>query len=115
MESLPSITPTMQRVQRRDQGPLGVGSEVRIKQPGQPERIWTVTRYDPPHHFSWTTSTMGVQMTGVHDLASFDDGTTNTLAIELAGPLAPILGRLMKRPIQKALATENEGFQVAAE
>ena len=115
VESWPSLTPTMTRVQRLDAAPLRVGADVKIKQPGQPERVWTVRELEPKRRFAWSTRAMGMTMTGVHQLDHSTSGTRNTLAIDLDGRLAPVLGRLLKRPLRRALATENDGFKTAAE
>ena len=115
VESLPTVTPTMTRVERLDEGPLGVGSEIRIKQPGQRERAWTVTEFEPEQRFAWSTRAMGMTMTGRHEVRPSDGGTSNTLSIDLVGTLAPVLGPLLRRPIAKALATENRGFKTAIE
>lgn len=115
VESLPSLTDTMTEVERLDSMPLTVGSRVRIKQPGQPARVWTVTELDPGRRFVWTTRAMGMTMTAAHKLRESDHGTVNTLSVDLAGVLAPVLGRLLRRAITKALATENAGFKQAAE
>ncbi len=114
VERLPSVTPTMTSVERLDDGPLAVGSTVAIVQPGQRRRTWTVTELAPPSRFAWSTRLLGTTMTGVHDVAPHEHGCTNTLAIEFDGALAPILGRLLRRPISTALDTENEGFARAA-
>src|SRR5207244_7694229 len=79
VEKWPSITPTMSRVVRLDDGPLRVGSRARIKQPGQTEAVWTVTRLDERREFTWQTRRMGVTMTGSHLLEPAGDGCRNTL------------------------------------
>lgn len=115
VEALPSTTTTLSRVERLDDAPLAVGSQVRIKQPAQRSRVWTVTELDEPRRFSWTTRALGLSMTAVHELGPTEDGTSNTLALVLDGRLAPILGPLLSRPMRKALATENRGLKAAAE
>lgn len=115
VESWPAMTPTMTSVERLDDAALRVGSEVKIKQPGQRERVWTVRQLEPGRCFAWSTRAMGMTMTGSHRLAGSDRGTTNTLAIELTGRLAPVLGRLLRRPLRQALEAENGGFKSAAE
>ena len=115
VENLPDLTPTMSRVERLDDGPVAVGSQARIEQPGQRARVWTVTELDRPRRFVWTTRALGMDMAGVHELSTTNGRTTNTVAIELRGALAPVLGPLVKAPIGRALATENDGFKEAAE
>ncbi|MGI9621446.1 MAG: SRPBCC family protein [Acidimicrobiales bacterium] len=115
VESLPSLTPTITEVERLDKGPLEVGSRVRIKQPGQRARVWTITAFEPERLFSWSTAAMGMTMTGIHELSHAEGITSNSLTIELSGRLAPILGPLLVGPLHKALAAENDGFKSVAE
>jgi uncharacterized membrane protein len=115
IESWPTITRTMTSVTQLDEGPLRIGSPVRIKQPGQRARVWTVTALDAQRRLAWSTTAMGVDMTGIHQLTSSTNGTTNELTIELDGTIAPIVGALLRRPIAHALATENRGFKAAGE
>ncbi len=115
IESWPTITPTITSVERLDSGSLEIGSKARLKQPGQLLRVWTVTALEPEHRFTWSTRAMGVTMTGSHVLAESEAGTTNTLTVDIDGPLSPIIGAVVRGPISKAIATENRGFKVAAE
>lgn len=115
VEALPELTPTMTKVSRIGHEPIGVGSEVSIKQPGQPERVWTVIELEPDRSFVWSTKAMGMTMTASHQLADAEVGTSNTLTIEVTGALSPVVGPLLRRPLRKALATENQGFKAAAE
>ena len=115
VESWPTFTPTMTSIRRLDDAPLGVGSAVSIKQPGQRERVWTVTELEPNRRFAWSTRAMGVTMTGAHQLAESGGGTANTLTVDLEGRLAPVVGALLRGPVRKALVAENQGFKTAAE
>ena len=115
VEGWPDETPTMTSIERLEPGPLTVGSRVRIKQPAQRRRVWTVTSIEPQSRFAWTTRALGTQMTATHSLGANATGATNTLSVELTGPLAPIVGALVRRPIRKAMKIENEGFRRAAE
>jgi uncharacterized membrane protein len=115
VEAWPAHTPSMTSVERLDATPLAVGSQARIKQPAQPERVWTVTTFEPRQRFAWSTKAMGTRMTGGHQLEERNGGTTNTLTVDIEGPLAPLMGLLMRRPIRKAIEQENEGFKAWAE
>lgn len=114
VETWPDITPTMTSVELLDT-PLQLGSDARIKQPGQRQRTWTVTELEPQRSFAWSTKMLGLSMTGAHHLEATDDGTRNTLIVDIEGSFAPIIGPLLKRPIAKAIAAENDGFREAAE
>jgi uncharacterized membrane protein len=115
IEALPSLTPTITRAERLDDGPLRIGFRARLKQPGQPSRVWTVTEHEPNQRFEWTTRSRGFTMTAGHALSHADGITRNELAIHLSGPLAGLVGALGGRRIAAALATESESFRRAAE
>jgi len=115
VESWPQHTPTMSSVERLDSAPLAVGSKVKIKQPAQRPRVWTVTALETGEEFAWATRVMGTTMTGSHLLSPSADGTVQTLEIEITGRLSGLVGALISGPTGKAIATENEGFKAAAE
>jgi uncharacterized membrane protein len=115
VEAWPDYTPTMDRVERLDDGPIAVGSQARIKQPSQGERVWTVTALEPRRRFAWSTRAMGTRMTGGHHLEESGAATKQTLTIDIEGKLAPLVGLLLRMPIRKAIRQENEGFKAAAE
>jgi uncharacterized membrane protein len=111
----PTMTPTMTRVVRLDDGPLRIGSQARIKQPRQPEAVWTVTRLEPGHVFAWQTTRMGLNLTGSHILEPAGDGCRNTLTLDITGAGSGLFARLFGRPMRSAIETENAGFKRAAE
>lgn len=115
VESWPQHTPTMTKIERLDAGPLGIGSTALVKQPGQRARVWTVTTFEPEQCFAWSTRAMGTTMTGRHEMTPSDTGTIQTLTVEIEGRLSPVVGALVRGPIAKAIAQENQGFKTAAE
>lgn len=115
VEAWPDHTPSMTSVERLDDGPLGIGSQARIKQPAQGTKVWTVTEFEPRKRFAWSTRSMGMTMTGRHELIERDSGMTNRLTIDIDGPLAGLFGLLLRRPIRSAITKENEGFKAWAE
>lgn len=115
VERWPDTTPTMTSVERLDEGPLAVGSQARIKQPGQRARVWTVTRFEQGRLFAWSTSALGTHMEGSHHLSEDGTGCVNRLELEITGGTAGLVGRLFGRQLLKAITTENEGFKQAAE
>ena len=116
IEDWPRLTPTtMTRVERVDSGPLRMGSQARIKQPGQRPAVWTVRRLDAPNAFEWATTTMGMTMTARHRIEPTATGCRNTLTVDITGGLSRILGRLVGSQIAKVIATENECFRREAE
>ncbi|MEL6981935.1 MAG: SRPBCC family protein [Actinomycetota bacterium] len=115
VESWPEHTPTMTSVERLDDRPLAVGSTVRIKQPAQRARLWTVSHLEPNRRFAWSAKTMGTTMIATHELTPNGSGTTQTLRVEIEGKLSRFVQALVGRPIAKAIATENHGFKTVAE
>lgn len=115
VEALPDHTPTMSTVERLEQAPLTIGSKVRIKQPAQRSKIWTITEFNEHRRFSWTTTSTGTTMTASHDLVETSTGTRNALTVEMNGLLGAVFGIFVQRQIQKALAAENGAFKTAAE
>lgn len=115
VESWPDHTPTMTRVERLEGGSIAIGSRARVAQPGQRAKVWTVDELDDGSTFAWSTRVMGATMRGRHAIAPGPTGCINTLSVEIEGPTARVLGLLVRRPIAKAIAKENEGFKTAAE
>jgi hypothetical protein len=126
----PSITPTVLRVDRLDDqatdddatddpaataGPVRVGSSVRMKQPGQPVAVWTVTKMDPGREFSWQTKRMGLTMAASHRLSADGGSCRNELILDLTGPAARLFGMVFGGMVRTALETENAGFKARAE
>lgn len=115
IESWPSTTPTVTSVERLDDGPLRVGSQARLKQPGQRRKVWTVTAFRPNELFEWEAKVAGVRTVGSHRLSAVDGGCRNTLVITLHGRRGRLLGRLAGRSMRASLAKENAGFKQHAE
>jgi uncharacterized membrane protein len=115
VEAWPATTPTMQSVKRLDDGPLRVDSQARIKQPGQAEAVWTVTRLEPGHEFSWESRRRGLVLTGTHTVTADGSNCRNTLVLDATGPLAAPLGLVFGAVFRRVLRTENAGFKAAAE
>lgn len=115
VESWPDFLSTVEKVQQVGDAPLCAGSAVRVKQPGQRERVWTVVAVEPNRRFVWSTRAMGMTMTATHQLGESGTGTHNHLIIELHGRLAPVLGRLLTPLLLRSLTAENQGFTSACE
>jgi uncharacterized membrane protein len=115
VEAWPTMTPTITSLSRLDDGPLVPGSRARLVQPGQRPRVWTVTRVEPMACFEWGATSFGIFMTGTHLLEATPGGCRNTLLLDLSGPGAGLLGRLLGARIRRSLAAENLGFKQRAE
>jgi Polyketide cyclase / dehydrase and lipid transport len=111
----PSFTPTMQRVERLDAGPMRIGSSARIKQPGQTPAVWTVTRVEPERELTWQTRRMGLTMVGSHTLTTVGTQCRNTLSIDVAGRGSRLFALVIGWLVRRSLAVENAGFKAQAE
>ena len=100
---------------RRDDGPFGVGSRARLRQPGQPEAVWEVTAFVPGERFTWRTERAGLQMTATHELRPEGEGTTNTLRVAASGWMTVLIGPLLRFLMRRALAAENAGLKARCE
>ena len=114
VERWTSFMPTVQAVTLLEPGPLHVGSSARVKQPGQTAAVWTVSTITPEAEFTWETRRMGLRMIGRHLLAPVDEGTRNTLSIEVTGRGAGLFGLFFGGMIARVIRQENEAFQRAA-
>jgi uncharacterized membrane protein len=110
----PTFMPTVQSLERLDEGPLRVGSSARVKQPAQTAAVWTVTRLEDKREFTWETKRMGIRMTGRHLLSPTADGTRNTLVLDVTGRGAGLFGALFGGAIRRSIKAENEAIQRAA-
>ena len=111
----PSFLPTVQRLERIDEGPLRVGSSARIKQPGQPVATWIVTRLEPGREFTWQATRRGLTIAGSHLVEETADGCRNTLTLEATGPAARPFGWAFGPMVRRSLRSENAGFRAKAE
>lgn len=115
VERWPEWTPTVTSVTRLDQGPLGLGSMVRIKQPMQPAAQWVVTVFDQERRFAWETRRPGLRIAATHELVPHHTGTTNILRVETEGMVAILLRPLLWMALPRALAGENRGLKARCE
>ena len=116
IERWPDLLPTVTSVERLDEGPLRVGSRARLKQPAQRPTVWTVTRLDAPAAFEWEAVVFGVPTRAAHRIEPLGPNRCrNTLALELTGRWAGIVGRLVGRRMRSVLRTEQERFSAAAQ
>jgi uncharacterized membrane protein len=115
MERWPEITKSMREVRRTDSGPLRVGSEAIVRQPGLPRARWRVTELEPGRSFTWETTATGVTTAGEHIVAESGQGSTITLTLRQHGPLTRLVHVLAGRRAQRYLSMEMEGFRRTAE
>ena len=115
VERWPERIPTVEAVQRLDDGPLAVGSRTRLRQPRLPEEVWTVTDLVDGSSFTWESRSSGVTVTATHLVAPHPVGSLLTLSLTVSGAMA-WLGWFMTRSLTtRYVETEAASIQRAAE
>ncbi len=117
VESWPQITESMTSVKVVEEGPLRIGSHVKIKQPKLAPTDWTVTELveDELRRFTWVSSSMGVRSTGVHDVTTQNGTTHLRLELDQTGLLAGVVGLLAGGLIRRYMGMEEQGIKKRAE
>jgi uncharacterized membrane protein len=115
IERWPELSDSTRSVRRLDTGPLRVGSEAILKQPGLPSARWRVTELDPDRAFVWETKNGGVTTIGDHRVEPDGAGSTITITLRTRGPLAPVVDLLVAGAARRHVAMELEGFRAAAD
>jgi len=115
VERWPERIPTVDAVERLDDGPLVVGSRTRLQQPRLPTAVWTVTELTDESSYTWESNSPGVTVIATHVVEPHPDGSRLTLAVKGSGPLSGI-GWLMTRSLTKQyVETEASSIRRAAE
>src|SRR5688500_8658456 len=71
VEEWPTWAPQMKRLDRVEQGPLRLGSRIRVRPKGLPANVWHVTEFEEGRLFSWETTLMpGFRLIGGHELTT---------------------------------------------
>jgi len=115
LERWPEMTKSMREVRRLDSGPLRVGSEAVVRQPGLPRTRWRVTELDFGRSFTWEAAAGGVTTAASHIVEADGQGAMITLTLSQHGPLAGVLGVLVGRRARRYVSMEAEGFRRTAE
>ena len=116
VERWPEWASTVTSVRRHDDGPLAVGSRARVEQPRIPPTEYVVTELEPGRSFTWVAIGPGVRTTARHVLEELGTGSTRvTLAVEQAGPVGVVMGRLYRRLTDRYLTAEAEGIKARSE
>ncbi|MEU6414638.1 SRPBCC family protein [Microbispora sp. NPDC046933] len=107
----PEFTPTMTAVEHLGDGPLSLGSRVRIKQPGLPPMVWQVTEFTDGASFAWRAAGAGVTTLATHVLTPREGGVSVLLGIDQSGPLAPLMSLLIGGRTRRYVRTEAESLK----
>jgi uncharacterized membrane protein len=116
LEAWPRRIETVDVVELLTPAPIGVGSRARLKQPKLPEGTWEVTAWDAPTWFEWRQKSGGVTSVADHRVAGLGEGRSRlSLSLEMRGLLAPLVGRLSSRMVDRYMGLEARGIKQAAE
>src|SRR5213080_2743697 len=88
----------------RIDGEFRPGAAITSKARGLPRSTLKVTRVEPPALWVDESRSPGVRMTFDHVIEPTPDGTVLTERANIRGPLAPILGRLLRRRLEALFA-----------
>ncbi len=116
VERWPASSPTMISVQRQDSGPFQKGSSARIRQPKVPTVVWTVTDFQPPREFTWTTSSPGVTTIAGHVVSPGPgESVTVTLSVRRTGIFAGLVDWLYSDLTRDYVNREAAGLKRVCE
>ncbi|MEV6285939.1 SRPBCC family protein [Kribbella sp. NPDC051770] len=111
----PDWTPTVDAVERLDEGALRVGSRTRIRQPKLPVAVWEVTELKDGEYFEWVSRAPGIKTTGGHRVISTPEGTVATATIIQEGPLGWLFGKLYAKLTRNYIQLETENLKRVSE
>ncbi len=116
VERWPEWATHMKSLVPQGEGPVGLGSRVRVKAKGLPGSIWEVTEFEPQRSYTWVTSLApGLSMTGGHVVEPEDDGSRATLSLEASGPLAAVVGPLLAIVFRRNTRLATDGLKAYCE
>lgn len=115
VERWPERIPTVDSVERLDDGPLAVGSRTRLRQPRLSPAVWTVTELTDGSSYTWESKSSGVTVVASHVVEPHPDGSRLTLALTVSGLLAGIGWLMTKSLTRRYVETEAASIKAAAE
>lgn len=102
----PEWTPTIDSVQRIDDGPFGVGSRTKVRQPKLPQALWEVTEVVDGRSFTWEAGGPGMKTIARHEVVPAGDGSKVTLSIEQTGPMGAVAAFVWRKLTQRYIELE---------
>lgn len=115
VERWPEWTSSMIEVRRLNDGPFGVKSKVRIRQPKLKTMIWEVSEFQAGRSFSWEVRSVGVHVVARHEIKPSAGGSTVVLTIDQTGWLAPLVQLLLGGITERYMRMEAEGLKRRSE
>jgi len=106
----PEWTPTIDSVERLDDGPFQVGSRAKVRQPKLPQASWEVSEVVAGRSFTWVAKGPGMKTIARHEVVPDGSGSKVTLSIEQAGPFGAVAATLWRRLTQHYIELEAESL-----
>jgi hypothetical protein len=107
-------TASVTSVRLTERGPLRPGSRAWVRQPKFPPALWTVTEV-LDSSFTWVSRAPGILVTARHFVVPQGTGSRATLALNFAGLLGPLFGRLTSGINNRYLEMEAAGLKKRSE
>lgn len=108
-------TASITSVKRFDDGPLGVGSRVRVRQPRLRPAVFEVTAFERGRAFVWETRSGGLTATASHEATPIPGGSRVRLALDFSGWPMFLLAWWVRRISVRYLTLEAQGLKRRAE
>ena len=106
----PEWTPTIDSVERLDDGPFAVGSRAKVRQPKLPQAQWEVTEVVDGRNFTWEARGPGMKTIARHEVVPDGTGSKVTLSIEQTGPMGAVAAFVWKSLTQRYIELEAESL-----
>jgi uncharacterized membrane protein len=106
----PEWTPTVDSVERLDDGPFTIGSRARLRQPKLPQAVWEVTGVHDGESFTWEAKGPGMKTIGRHEVVPDGTGSTVVLSIEQTGPMGAVAAWGWRKLTQRYIELEAESL-----
>jgi len=116
LDRWPVWTKSVRRMRRLGDGEFGMGSKVRITQPGLGTATWVVDEWQPNSSFTWTASLPGVRSVAQHRIVPVAPGRVKVvLTIQQTGRFADLVERFYGKKIERYMRLEAEGLRRSLE
>ena len=116
VERWPEWASYMRSLVPQDEGPLRMGSRVRVTPKGMPGSVWTVTEFDEGRSYTWETSLApGLRLAGGHVYEAEGAGTSATFSLATAGPLGVALGPALGLVFRRNTRLATDGLKAHCE
>lgn len=106
----PQWTPTIDSVERLEDGPFQVGSRAKVRQPKLPQAVWEVTEVVAGRSFTWEATGPGMRTIARHEVVPDATGSVVTLSIQQTGPMGAVAALVWRRLTQRYIDLEAESL-----